>query len=88
MHHRGNARERVLEQGGVTEVAHQEPHPRRYRLATTGREVVEHGHLVAGVRELAHGVAADVAGAARDQDLHRRPMPWYSKPSRFISAGS
>jgi hypothetical protein len=30
---------------------------------------------VAGITELADGVAADVAGAARDQHLHRRPIP-------------
>ena len=60
----------------VAEVAREEAHSFRNRRPVPVREVVEDGHVVAGVAELAHGVAADVAGAAGDEHLHRRPIPW------------
>ena len=38
----------------------------------TGRQIVEHGHGVAGLDEGADGVAADVAGAAGDDNSRHR----------------
>ena len=35
-----------------------------------GREIVEHHHALAGIDERMHHVAADIAGAAGDQDRH------------------
>ncbi len=35
-----------------------------------GREVVEHHDRLAGIHELENHVAADIAGAARDQNRH------------------
>ena len=40
----------------------------RHQLAVAGREVVEHHHALALLREVPHGVAADVARPAGDQD--------------------
>src|SRR6202040_1683463 len=34
------------------------------------RQIVEHDHALAGIGELVDHVAADIAGAARDQDCH------------------
>ena len=42
-----------------------------HRVGVPGRQVVEHGDLGAGVGEQLDHVRADVAGAARHQDLHR-----------------
>ena len=38
--------------------------------AETGRQIVEHDHRLAGIDELMHHVAADIAGPARDQNRH------------------
>ena len=43
-------------------------HAVRQRLRVAGREIVEHGHRVAGIDERAHRVAADVARAAGDDN--------------------
>ena len=37
-----------------------------------GRQIVEHDHALAGIDELVDHVAADIAGAAGDQDCHVR----------------
>jgi hypothetical protein len=67
--------ERALLGLGIGEVAAHERHVLRHRRTMALRQVVEHDHLVPGVLELADGVAADVARPARDQYLHRRPIP-------------
>ena len=38
--------------------------------AETGRQIVEHDHRLAGIDQLMHHVAADIAGPARDQNRH------------------
>ncbi len=43
--------------------------------AKSGRQVVEHDHRLAGVDQLMHHVAADIAGPARDQDRHDPTAP-------------
>ena len=42
--------------------------------AKSGRQIVEHDHRLAGVDQLMHHVAADIAGPAGDQDRHE-PCP-------------
>jgi hypothetical protein len=42
--------------------------PRHDRVAVARREVVERRHLEAALCEVLHGVRADVAGSADDQD--------------------
>jgi hypothetical protein len=60
-------RQQCIHQLAVTHVSH---HQRRavHGLAEAGRQVVEHHHALAARDQLQHGVAADIAGAARDQD--------------------
>jgi hypothetical protein len=36
--------------------------------AEAGRQIVEHHHRPAGIEQREHGMAADIAGAAGDQD--------------------
>ena len=55
----------------------------RHQEAKAGRQIVEHDHRLAGVDQLVHHVAADIAGPARDQDRHD-PIPIFMTvlPSR------
>ena len=54
-----------------------------------GDEVVEDDDAVAGLLQRLGGVAADVAGAAGDEDARasQRPMEKYVKPSARICSG-
>ena len=54
----------------IADVADDERHARRHRPVEAGGEVVEHDHALAGVDQRVDHVAADVAGAAGDQDRH------------------
>ena len=45
---------------------------RRHRPVEAGRQIVEHDHALAGRDQRVDHVAADVAGAARDQDRHAK----------------
>jgi hypothetical protein len=45
-------------------------HLARHQEAKSGRQIVEHDHRLAGIDQLMHHVAADIAGPARDQDRH------------------
>ena len=56
----------------IADVADDERGTRRDRPAEAGRQVVEDDDLLAGVEQLEHHVAADVAGSAGDQDAHMR----------------
>ena len=47
-----------------------------------GRQIVEHDHALAGIEQLEHHVAADVAGAAGDENGHR-PHPCDSTSDRY-----
>ena len=54
-------------------------------------EIVDPDHLVASARQRLDQMRADEARRAGDEDPgHRalRPIPWYSKPSAVIRAGS
>ena len=44
------------------------------RVAKPGREIVEHHDRLAGVEQRQHHVAADIAGAAGDQNRHVAPL--------------
>ncbi len=64
-----------VEGRGIAEVPLHQP-----RAAVNGRamalgKIVQHGHVVAGLDQLADGVAADVARPPGHEDLHRRPIP-------------
>ena len=54
----------------VADVADDELCRRRHRPAESGRQIVEHHDLLAGVEQLKNHVAADIAGAASDQYAH------------------
>ena len=50
-----------------------------------GRQIVEHDHALAGVDQRVHHVAADIAGAAGDQDRHGKslsPLAALNSPTR------
>ena len=48
-----------------------------HRPVEAGGQVVEHDHALAGVDQRVHHVAADIAGAAGDQDGHAKsPSSW------------
>ena len=44
----------------------------RHRPIEAGGEIVEHHHALAGIDQRVNHVAADIAGAAGDQDRHAR----------------
>jgi len=54
----------------VADIADDQLHPLGQRLGKSGREIVEHQHPLAGIDEIVHRMAADIARAARDQDGH------------------
>ena len=54
----------------IADVADHELGARRHRPVEAGGEIVEHDHALAGVDQRVDHVAADVAGAAGDQDRH------------------
>ena len=60
----------ALDQVLVAEVSDHEPNRVGHGRAEAGREVVDHDDLFAGIEQSQHHVAADVAGAPRDQDGH------------------
>ena len=62
------AGDEIADQCAVAGVALDEGHVPGHPLAAPGGEVVQHDDRRAGVPEREHGVAADVAGAAGDQD--------------------
>ena len=59
----------------VPGVADHERRARCHRPIEAGREIIEHHHPLAGVDECMNHVAADIAGAARDQDRHAIGLP-------------
>jgi hypothetical protein len=75
MDHGFGALECCGEGGRVAEVALDETRGGVDGGAMTLGQVVEDGHRVPRLDELADGVATDVAGAPGDEDLHRRPIP-------------
>ena len=54
----------------IAAVADDERHARRHRPVEAGRQIVEHHHALAGIDQRVNHVAADIAGAAGDQDRH------------------
>ena len=56
------------------------------------RKIVEHDHVLAGVDEGKHHVAADVAGPASDKDGHSRTLadqpPAFARAARIFFARS
>ena len=54
----------------VAGLADDERHALGDRPVEAGRQIVEHDHALAGIGELVDHVAADIAGAAGDQDCH------------------
>lgn len=56
------------QQRAIGHVAVVERHAFGHREAKTGRKVVDHRHRPAAVGEREHRVAADIAGAAGDED--------------------
>ena len=55
------------------------------RRAMSRREIVEDDHPLAGIDEVAHHLAADIAGAAGDQDRHGGTFYW-KRPDFAIGA--
>ena len=53
-------------------IALDEPRLGRDRPVEAGRQIVEHDDVLAGIDELPDHVAADIAGAAGDQDCSCR----------------
>ncbi len=64
------AGDRLRHQLAVAGRAGDEGHLAGHQEAKPGRQIVEHDHRLAGVDELVHHVAADIAGPAGDQDGH------------------
>ena len=58
------------DEGLVAAVAGDQRHAIRDGRGESGRKIVEHDDALAGVAELKYHVAADIAGAAGDQDRH------------------
>jgi ribonuclease PH len=54
----------------VSGIADDERRARRHRPVESGGQIIEHHDLVSGIEEGVNRVAADVAGAASDQDRH------------------
>jgi hypothetical protein len=54
----------------VSGIADDERRARRHRPVESGGQIIEHHDLVSGLEEGVNHVAADVAGAARDQECH------------------
>ncbi len=69
-------------QGLVADIADDRQHRRRQRLGKAGRQVVEHDHALAGIDQSVHGMASDIACAARDQHGHGFALPFGPKPYR------
>src|SRR5476649_180952 len=75
MDDRGHAvlRDGLGHQLAVAGVAGDEGNRARDQESETGRQVVEHDDRFTRVDEFVHHMAADIAGAASDQDRHDRP---------------
>jgi hypothetical protein len=73
--------DRLAQQRHIADVAHDEWRTER-RLAVPRRQIVEDDDPAAGSGDKLGGVAADVAGAAGDQNGAQRylPMEKYVKP--------
>jgi hypothetical protein len=54
----------------VPSIAYDERRARRHRPVEAGGQIIEHHGLLSGLEEGVNHVAADVAGAAGDQDGH------------------
>jgi len=54
----------------VSDIADDEPRARRHRPVEAGGQIIEYHYLLSSVEEGVSHVAADVAGAAGDQDRH------------------
>ena len=54
----------------VADIADDQRRLRRHRPAEAGRQIVEDDDALAGVDEFENHMAADIAGAAGDQDAH------------------
>jgi hypothetical protein len=54
----------------ISNIADDERRARRHRPVEAGGQIIEHHGLLSGFEEGVNHVAADVAGAARDQDCH------------------
>ncbi len=67
-------RDRLRDQRLIADIADDKWHARRHRPVEAGREIVEHDHTLAGVEQRVDHVAADIAGAAGDQDRHEGPI--------------
>src|SRR5215471_2635864 len=72
--------DRLCYQLSVTRRASDEWHFVGQQKTESGRQVVEYDHWLAEVSEFMHHVAADIAGAASDQDRHE------SSPLNFIKS--
>jgi hypothetical protein len=76
------AQDRLGDEGLVGHVADDEAHLGGQGPVVTGREIVEdHDLLMPGIDQREHHVAADIAGAARDQNRHRLPQSVFREPS-------
>src|SRR5262249_3984365 len=62
--------QRVVQPGDVEQVADQQPIA-RYSSPVADGQVVVDPHVVAGSEQAPHGVAANIAGSAGDEDTHR-----------------
>ena len=64
------SRDQLRDQRLIAGLADDERHRLGQRQSKAGREVVEHDDPLAGIDQRMHHVAADIAGAAGDQDRH------------------
>jgi len=63
-------------QGGrIAEVPLHQPRAAVNGGAMAAGEIVQHGDGVAGLDQLADGMATDVACPSGHEDVHRRPIP-------------
>jgi len=60
----------AVDQRAVGDVALMEGDAFGHRPAEAGRQIVDHHRRLPAVEKLEHHVAADVAGAARDENCH------------------
>jgi len=64
------AAEQPAHEGMIADIALDEFRLGRYRPAESGRQIVENEHVLAGIEQLEHHMAADEAGPARDEHTH------------------
>jgi hypothetical protein len=73
----------AVDQRLVAGLADDQRHTLGHGPLEAGREIIEHDDVLAGIDQLIDHVAADIPGAASDQDRHVFEPPVLSWPTRI-----